>query len=81
MRPADVYADPQAHAAGAYVKVPEEDGSGTYLSPASPIRFPGYDDTPRSASPALGQHTVETLKQAGYSDAEIDGLRAAGAIK
>lgn len=81
MRPADVFADPQAHAAGAYVKVPEEDGSGTYLAPASPIRFPGYDDTPKSASPALGQHTLETLQAAGFTDAEIDALRSSGAIK
>lgn len=81
MRPADVFADPQAHAAGAYVKVPEEDGSGTYLAPASPVRFPGYDDTPKSASPALGQHTLETLQAAGFTDAEIDALRSSGAIK
>ena len=81
MSPADVHADPQAKASGAYVEVPEEDGSGTYLSPASPIRFPGYDDTPKSASPALGQHTLETLKSAGFSDAEIETLRSAGAIK
>ena len=81
MSPADVFADPQAQAAGAYVEVPEEDGSGTYLSPASPIRFPGYDDTPRCASPALGQHTIEMLKETGFTDAEIENLRAAGAIK
>ena len=81
MRPADVFADPQAHAAGAYVKVPAEDGSGTYLAPASPIRFPGYDDTPKSASPALGQHTLETLQAAGFTAAEIDALRSSGAIK
>lgn len=81
MSPADVHADPQAKASGAYVEVPEEDGSGTYLSPASPVRFPGYDDTPRSASPALGQHTLETLKSAGFSEAEIESLRSAGAIK
>ncbi|PKP76566.1 MAG: CoA transferase [Alphaproteobacteria bacterium HGW-Alphaproteobacteria-3] len=80
MRPADVFADPQAHAAGAYVTVPEEDGSGTYLAPASPIRFPGYDDTPKSASPALGQHTLETLQAAGFTDAEIAALRSSGAI-
>ena len=80
LRPGDVYKDPQAKAAGAYVEVPEEDGSGTYLSPASPVRFPGFDDTPKSASPMLGQHTIETLKASGFSDAEIDGLRSAGAI-
>ena len=81
MRPADVYADPQAHAAGAYVEVKEEGGEGTYLAPASPIRFPGADpEGPRAAAPMLGEHTVETLKAAGFADAEIETLRKAGAI-
>jgi formyl-CoA transferase/CoA:oxalate CoA-transferase len=35
----------------------------------------------RTASPLLGQHTAEVLKEVlGVSDAEIDGLRAAGAF-
>ncbi|MEX0839788.1 MAG: CaiB/BaiF CoA-transferase family protein [Parvibaculum sp.] len=82
MRPADVFADPQAHAAGAYVEVHEEDGNGTYLSPASPIRFPGAGNTgPVAAAPALGQHTIDTLKAHGYSDADLDALKKSGAIK
>ncbi len=81
MRPADVYADPQAHAAGAYVEVIEEGGNGTYLSPASPIRFPGAEpEGPRPAAPMLGEHTIETLKAAGFREAEIENLRKAGAI-
>ena len=81
MRPADVFADPQAKAAGAYVEVPEEGGGeGTYLSPASPIRFPGADDGPKGPSPALGEHTIDTLKASGFSEDEIENLRKAGAI-
>ena len=80
LRPADVYADPQAKAAGAYVEVPEEGGGGTYLAPASPIRFPGADDGPKGPAPALGEHTIDTLKASGFSDEEIEGLRQAGAI-
>jgi len=41
MPPADVAADPQAEAAGAFFDVPENDGSGTFRAPASPIRFGG----------------------------------------
>ncbi|NIJ40158.1 crotonobetainyl-CoA:carnitine CoA-transferase CaiB-like acyl-CoA transferase [Parvibaculum indicum] len=81
LRPADVFADPQARAAGAYVEVPEEGGGeGTYLSPASPIRFPGADDGPKGPAPVLGEHTIDTLKASGFSDEEIEGLRKAGAI-
>ena len=81
LRPADVFADPQAKAAGAYVEVPEEGGGeGTYLSPASPIRFPGADDGPKGPAPALGEHTIDTLKASGFSDEEIENLRKAGAI-
>lgn len=80
MRPSDVAKDPQAIAAGAFVEVPEHDGSGTYLAPASPIRFPGADDGPKGPAPALGEHTLEVLRAFGYSEAEIEGLKAAKAI-
>ena len=30
--------------------------------------------------PSLGQHTVDILRSAGYSDTDIEGLRSAGAI-
>lgn len=81
LRPGDVFEDPQAKAAGAYVEVPGEGGGGTYLSPASPIRFPGFDDTPKSAAPMLGEHTLATLKSHGFSDTEIETMRKSGAIK
>src|SRR5690606_25487354 len=71
MRPADVVNDPQTIATGAFVDVPEQDGSGTYRAPASPIRFHGADDGPKGPSPALGQHTLDVLRAAGYSDADI----------
>ncbi len=80
MAPDGVWKEPEAQASGACVAVREEDGGGTYLPPAAPVRFPGFDDTPKSASPMLGQHTIGTLKASGFSDAEIDGLRSAGAI-
>jgi crotonobetainyl-CoA:carnitine CoA-transferase CaiB-like acyl-CoA transferase len=42
-----------------------------------------FSDTPgrqERATPMLGQHTREILADVGYSDAEIDGLRASGAV-
>ena len=35
----------------------------------------------RPPAPALGEHTREILRQAGYSDAEIEALIAAGVVK
>jgi crotonobetainyl-CoA:carnitine CoA-transferase CaiB-like acyl-CoA transferase len=80
MKPGDVAKDPQAIAAGAFVEVPEHDGNGTYLSPASPIRFPSANDGPKGPAPALGEHTLAVLRDLGYSDADIEKLKAAKAI-
>ena len=82
MPPGDVAADPQAEAAGAFFDVPENDGSGTFRAPASPIRFggEGEDAHPRGPSPDLGQHTLDVLKEFGYSEADIAGLQKSGTI-
>ncbi len=76
--PADVAADPQAAAAGAFVEV--EDGQGgTYRSPAAPARFPGADVDRLPRAPRLGEHTREVLAQLGYGEAEIDAMFESGA--
>ena len=45
-----------------------------------PISLSETGRVPRTHAPVLGAHTDEILSQAGYSKAEIDGLRARGAI-
>lgn len=77
--PADVAADPQAQAAGAFVEV--EDGlGGTFRSPSAPARFPGADTLRRGPAPSVGQHTREILLEIGYSEGEIDAMFADGAV-
>ena len=76
--PAEVAADPQAEAAGAWVMVDDGQG-GAYRSPAAPARFPGADVNERPAPPALGQHTAEVLAALGYSQAGVDQLLSEGA--
>lgn len=67
----DLEMNPQAHEAGCFVEVGDGAG-GTFWSPASPVRFPGVDTSPRGPAPKLGQHTREVLWDAGFSDEQID---------
>ncbi len=69
--------NPQAHEAGCFVETPDGWG-GSFWGPASPVRFPGMDTSPRSAAPKLGEHTREVLIEAGYSAEAVDALIASG---
>jgi len=74
----EVFADPQAHAAGGFVEVP--DGEGTTLLPATPVDFEGTPWAPRFMAPEHGQHTEEVLNEIGRSSTEINALRTNGVI-
>ena len=74
----DVIIDPQVHAAGAFVDVPEEAGSAMRV--ASPSDFYGTPWKPRSGAPKLGQHTREVLASLGRTEAEIDALLDGGVV-
>ncbi|WP_309092894.1 CoA transferase [Phenylobacterium sp.] len=76
--PADVAADPQVAAAGAFVEIEDGEG-GTFRSIAAPARFPGADAERRPASPKLGEHTREVLAELGYGEAEVEAMLASGA--
>jgi crotonobetainyl-CoA:carnitine CoA-transferase CaiB-like acyl-CoA transferase len=65
----DLVADPQFHAAGGLVEVP--DGSSSTTMVATPVDFHGTPWAPRSRAPELGQHTDEVL-------AELATRRAGG---
>ena len=74
----DVIIDPQVHAAGAFVDVPEEGGGAMRV--ASPSDFYGTPWAPRAGAPKLGQHSREVLAALGRSEADIDELIASGVV-
>jgi crotonobetainyl-CoA:carnitine CoA-transferase CaiB-like acyl-CoA transferase len=74
----EVIADPQVHAAGGIVDVP--DGATTTPFPATPVDFAGTPWSPGPMAPEHGQHTDEVLRELGRDDAGIAALREKGAV-
>jgi crotonobetainyl-CoA:carnitine CoA-transferase CaiB-like acyl-CoA transferase len=78
-RPSDLLDDPGLEAAGVLARfgVDDDRTSQTTMTPVSGERFgPGQYRDP----PALGEHAVEVLREAGASEARIDEWREAGAF-
>jgi formyl-CoA transferase len=72
----DLAGDAQAVAAGAVIQSTNPEMPRTL---AAPIRLGCAAPRPAGAAPALGQHTDEILREAGFSAAEIARLRDTGA--
>lgn len=75
--PDDLLADPQFHASGALIEVP--DGASTTSMIATPCDFHGTPWSARSLAPGLGEHTGEILASIGRGD-ELDELVTAGVV-
>jgi crotonobetainyl-CoA:carnitine CoA-transferase CaiB-like acyl-CoA transferase len=70
---------PQVEALGAVVET-DHPHAGRLRQMRNAARFEGTPAAIRRAAPALGEHTDEILADAGYTAAEIAGLRADGVI-
>jgi formyl-CoA transferase len=77
--PQEVIKDPQL--ALNDIVVPLEGVGGALTSTvSSPIQVHGVAKTAAKRAPAIGEHNDDVLGQLGFSAADIEGLRAGGAI-
>lgn len=76
----EVENDVQATVNG-YVVPFDYEGFGSINIPGYPIQFSRCRAGTRRPAPAIGQHSEEVLKQAGYSAGEIESLREARIIQ
>ncbi len=74
-----VFADPQVQHLGIASPVTSEK-RGTFNLVGSPLNMEGVSKKIRSPTPEAGQHTDEILRSIGYSDAEMNTMRANGII-
>ncbi|MBM3671824.1 MAG: CoA transferase [Actinobacteria bacterium] len=74
----EVLSDPQVHAGGGFVEVP--DGDSTVMMINTSVDFHGTPGAPRAMPPDLGQHTDAVLRELGHDDASITKLRRAGVV-
>jgi crotonobetainyl-CoA:carnitine CoA-transferase CaiB-like acyl-CoA transferase len=75
----DVMADPQLKASG-FFKRATHPSEGEILYTDLPVRFSGDVPAAPRLQPRLGEHSVEVLREAGFSESEIKALAASGAI-
>jgi crotonobetainyl-CoA:carnitine CoA-transferase CaiB-like acyl-CoA transferase len=75
----DMFDDPQVLAEDMVARY-EYPGVGAYRGFKHPLRFDGTPLPEPFAAPAFGEHSVALLREAGLTDAEIDGLRAKRAV-
>ena len=54
--------------------------AGRLRQTRTPARFEGTPTEIRQGAPRLGEHNLEILTELGFDAAEIDALRAKGAI-
>jgi crotonobetainyl-CoA:carnitine CoA-transferase CaiB-like acyl-CoA transferase len=75
--PVEVVNDPQVAANGYLARHPAHDRARLA---SSPMQFDKQGLVVHRGAPAIGEHTEEVLHEVGFAAAELERLRAAGAI-
>jgi len=75
----EMLADPQTLARAMVVET-DHTTLGPVKTLGAPVKFSDTPSTVARAAPTLGQHTDEVLAELGYRAAEIESLRASGAV-
>ncbi|MEJ5222126.1 MAG: CoA transferase, partial [Tepidiforma sp.] len=75
----ELFDDPQVQANG-YIVEYEHSLLGPMRGPAPVVQMSATPTRIQRASPALGEHTAEVLREAGFSDADIERFRAEGLV-
>lgn len=75
-----VAADPQTKASEMLTPTPHPAIPDLYTV-ALPVRWDGARPAPRRPPPRIGEHTTEILAELGFTDAEIEALRARGVVQ
>ncbi|HEY2996659.1 MAG TPA: CoA transferase [Methylomirabilota bacterium] len=75
----DIPHDRQMQASGALTPI-DDPRAGATLTVNSPIAIEGQEKVPPRMPPAIGEHTVAVLREAGFDAKEIDRLLADGVI-
>jgi crotonobetainyl-CoA:carnitine CoA-transferase CaiB-like acyl-CoA transferase len=75
----DVMQSPHAKARGSVLEI-DYPGIGPVKSAGNPIKLSDAPIETRRKSPMVGEHTVEIMREVGFSDADIAALRDAKAI-
>jgi len=69
--------DPQLEATG-FWKIVDHPSEGTLRVPDIPTTYSRTPGAIRRLPPRLGEHSTEVLREAGFSETEVDDLRASG---
>jgi crotonobetainyl-CoA:carnitine CoA-transferase CaiB-like acyl-CoA transferase len=76
----EVLTDPQSQAVGLVVDI-DHPSEGRIRNIRPPVNFSDSPASIRFGAPRQGEHTRAVLREAGYSDDEIDAALASGAAK